>query len=41
MMLFNNRLKQPAQSVTLLALYDGGPGTDPGYARVAPGHAAA
>lgn len=37
----NNRLKQPARPVTPLALQCGGPGTDSGFARAAPGPAAA
>jgi hypothetical protein len=37
----NHRVKQSARPVTPLALVVGGPGTDPGCARVAPGHAAA
>ncbi len=37
----NDRLKQTARPVTALALRDGGPGTDPGSARSAPGHPAA
>jgi len=37
---YNYRLKQPAKAVTPLAHVSGGPGTDPGYARVAPGLAA-
>ena len=37
----NNRVKQPAQPVTPLALDVGGPGTGPEKARAAPGHAAA
>ena len=32
----NHRLKQPGRPVTPLALQDGGPGTDPGWARSAP-----
>ena len=39
--LHNFALKRPARPVTPLAPVVGGPGTDPGYARVAPGLAAA
>jgi hypothetical protein len=34
-------LKQPARPVTPLAMVLGGPGTDPGCAKPAPGHPAA